>query len=281
MRKLLGLWGLLFPAWFWLVCFFLVPLGIILMYSFVQRGIYGGIEWTFTWENYTRTIDPLYLKILWRSFLVALLTTVCCLICGYPLAYFIAFTPERWRNLFLMLLVIPFWTNFLIRTYAWIAILQDQGVVNRTLLGLGVITEPLQLLYTMKAVMLGMVYGYVPFMVLPIYASLEKLDVSLLEASMDLGANRVRTFWHVTVPLTLPGIAAGVILVFVPTIGEFVIPDILGGAKSILIGNIITNQFLTARDWPFGAAITFVIVVGVLIGLGLFFRINKDSDVAF
>ncbi len=280
MKKFLGLGALLFPAFFWLVVFFMIPLGLIFVYSFIQRGVYGGIEWTFTWENYARSIDPLYLKILWRSFGVALLTTISCLIGGYPLAYFIALAPERWKNLFLMLLIVPFWTNFLIRTYAWIAILQDQGLVNRALLGLGVIQEPLQLLYTMKAVMLGMIYGYLPFMVLPIYSSLEKLDTSLLEASMDLGANPVRTFLNVTIPLTFPGIAAGIVLVFVPTIGEFVIPDILGGAKSILIGNIITNQFLTARDWPFGSAITFVIVLFVLIGMSIYFRVNKEGDLA-
>ena len=278
MKKLLGLWGLLFPAFFWLFFFFLVPLGIIFVYSFLQRGPYGQIEWVFTWQNYTRSVDPLYLKILWRSFGVAFLTTVLCLLCGYPLAYFIAFSAPQYKHLFLILLVIPFWTNFLIRTYAWIALLQDQGLLNLSLLGLGLIRKPLSLLYTLKAVMLGMVYGYLPFMVLPIYASLEKLNPALLEASMDLGANRVKTFLHVTVPLTMPGIAAGVTLVFVPTLGEFVIPDILGGAKSVLIGNIITNQFLTARDWPFGAAITFIVVIFVLIGLGLFFKVNKNGD---
>lgn len=280
MKRMIGLWGLLFPACFWLVAFFLLPLGIIFVYSFVQRGVYGGLEWVFTWENYTRSVDPLYLKILWRSFGVAVFTTVCCLVCGYPLAYFIAFASEKYKNLFLILLVIPFWTNFLIRTYAWIAILQDQGLFNSLLMRLGLIHDPLDLLYNLKAVMIGMVYGYLPFMVLPIYASLEKLNWSLLEASMDLGANRAKTFVYVTVPLTAPGIAAGVILVFVPTIGEFVIPDILGGAKSVLIGNIITNQFLTARDWPFGAAITFLIVLVVLGGLGLFFKVNRNSEFA-
>ncbi len=280
MKKFLGVGGLLFPAFFWLVVFFLAPLGIILVYSFVQRGVYGGIEWLFTWENYTRSVDPLYIKILWRSFGVALFTTVLCLVCGYPLAYFIAFAPSKFKNLFLILLVIPFWTNFLIRTYAWIAILQDQGLVNFSLLQVGIIREPLNLLYTIKSVMLGMVYGYLPFMVLPIYASLEKLNLSLLEASMDLGANRIKTFLYVTIPLTAPGIIAGVILVFVPTIGEFVIPDILGGAKSVLIGNIITNQFLTARDWPFGSAITLMIVVFVLIGLGIFFKFSRNGDFA-
>ncbi|MBD3305571.1 ABC transporter permease subunit, partial [candidate division KSB3 bacterium] len=252
MKKFLGFGGLLFPAYFWLVAFFLVPLGIILVYSFVQRGLYGGIEWVFSWENYTRSVDPLYLKILWRSLGIGGLTTVCCLLCGYPLAYFIAFAPARLKTLLLILLVIPFWTNFLIRTYAWIAILQDQGVINMALERLGLIREPLDLLYNLKSVMLGMIYGYLPFMVLPIYASLEKLQPALLEASMDLGANRVKTFLYVTIPLSAPGVIAGIILVFVPTIGEFVIPDILGGAKSILVGNIITNQFLTARDWPFG-----------------------------
>src|SRR5512137_1747823 len=253
MKKLLGFWSLLFPAFFWLIVFFLVPLGITLIYSFTHRGVYGGIEWVFTLGNYGKSFDPLYLKILWRSFGMAFFTTTFCLLCGYPLAYFIAFAPARFKNVFLILLIIPFWTNFLIRTYAWIAILQDQGLINLTLLRLGLIREPLSLLYNMKSVMLGMLYAYLPFMVLPIYSSVEKLNSSLLEASMDLGANRIKTFFHVTIPLTAPGIIAGIILVFVPTIGEFIIPDILGGAKSILIGNIITNQFLTARDWPFGA----------------------------
>jgi spermidine/putrescine transport system permease protein len=278
MKKLLGLWGLLFPAFFWLFFFFLVPLGITLIYSFARRGVYGGIDWAFTWGNYTRSFDPLYIKILGRSFGVAFFTTAFCLVCGYPFAYFIAFAPSKFKNLFLILLVIPFWTNFLIRTYAWIAILQDQGLINLSLLRLDIIREPLSLLYNVKAVMLGMLYGYLPFMVLPIYSSLEKLNPSLLEASMDLGANRVKTFFYVTIPLTAPGIIAGLILVFVPTIGEFVIPDILGGAKSVLIGNIITNQFLTARDWPFGSAITFIIVVFVLIGLGIFFKVNKNGE---
>ncbi len=278
MKKLFGLWGLLFPAGFWLVVFFLLPLGIILVYSFVERGVYGGIEWIFTWENYTRAFDPLYVKILWRSLGIAFLTTLFCLAGGYPLAYFIAFAPAKWKNLLLILLIIPFWTNFLIRTYAWIVILQDQGLLNSMLLHFGIIREPLNILYNIKAVMLGMVYGYLPFMVLPIYASLEKVQISHLEASMDLGANRIKTFWHITIPLTAPGIAAGIVLVFVPTIGEFVIPDILGGAKSILIGNIITNQFLTARDWPFGAAMTFILVMLVLLSLGFFFKFSKNEE---
>ncbi len=278
MKKSFGLWALLFPAGFWLVFFFLVPLGIVLVYSFVLRGVYGGVEWTGTLENYARALDPLYAKILWRSLVIALFTTIFCLLCGYPLAYFIAFAPARWKNLLLILLIIPFWTNFLIRTYSWIVILQEEGLINSLLLSMGIIRQPLNLLYTMKSIMIGMVYGYLPFMVLPLYSSLEKLQPSLLEASMDLGANRVRTFLHVTLPLTAPGIAAGVMLVFIPTIGEFVIPDLLGGAKTVLVGNVITNQFLTARDWPFGAAITFILVVFVLVGLGLSFKFIGNEE---
>lgn len=278
MKRTLGLWGLLFPAGFWLLFFFIMPLGLIVVYSFAQRGLYGGIDWVFTWENYTRAIDPLYFIIFWRSLGVALFTTVFCLLCGYPLAYFIAFASPRLKNFLLILLIIPFWTNFLIRTYAWIVILQDQGLINTPLLYFGIIREPLNLLYNTRAVMIGMLYGYLPFMVLPIYASLEKLNPPLLEASMDLGANRLKTFFYVTVPLTLPGIVAGIILVFVPTIGEFIIPDILGGAKTILIGNIVTNQFLTARDWPFGSAMTMILVAFVLIGLSIFFRFSNNGE---
>lgn len=278
MKKSLGLWGLLFPAGFWLFFFFLVPLGIVLAYSFAQRGVYGGIEWAFSLENYARALDPLYVKILWRSLGMALFTTIFCLLCGYPFAYFIAFAPARLKNLLLILLIIPFWTNFLIRTYAWIVILQEEGLINSLLLSIGVIRQPLNLLYTPTSVMLGMVYGYLPFMVLPLYSSLEKLQPALLEASMDLGANRLKTFLHVTLPLTAPGIAAGIVLVFIPTIGEFIIPDILGGAKTVLIGNLITNQFLTARDWPFGAAITFIVVLFVLVGLGISFKTLQNEE---
>ena len=278
MKKSLGLWGLLFPAGFWLFFFFLVPLGIVLAYSFAQRGVYGGIEWAFSLENYARALDPLYVKILWRSLGMALFTTIFCLVCGYPFAYFIAFAPARLKNLLLILLIIPFWTNFLIRTYAWIVILQEEGLINSLLLSIGVIRQPLNLLYTPTSVMLGMVYGYLPFMVLPLYSSLEKLQPALLEASMDLGANRLKTFLHVTLPLTAPGIAAGIVLVFIPTIGEFIIPDILGGAKTVLIGNLITNQFLTARDWPFGAAITFIVVLFVLAGLGISFKTLQNEE---
>lgn len=278
MKKGFNLWGLLGPAMFWLVMFFLIPLGMIVVYSFAQRGAYGEIRWVLTGENYLRAVDLLYLKILLRSFGVASVTTVSCLIIGYPLAYFVAFAPPRLKNILLVLLVIPFWTNFLIRTYAWMVILQEQGLLNMAFLRLGLIAEPLHILFTLKGVMIGMIYGYLPFMTLPIYSSLEKLDPLLLEVSTDLGAHRFETFLRVTLPLTTPGIAAGAVLVFVTATGDIIIPDMLGG-KTFLIGNLISNQFLLTRDWPFGSALTILLMLFLLSGIGIFLKYNQVEHV--
>ena len=261
MKKSLGLWGLLFPAGFWLFFFFLVPLGIVLAYSFAQRGVYGGIEWAFSLENYARALDPLYVKILWRSLGMALFTTIFCLVCGYPFAYFIAFAPARLKNLLLILLIIPFWTNFLIRTYAWIVILQEEGLINSLLLSIGVIRQPLNLLYTPTSVMLGMVYGYLPFMVLPLYSSLEKLQPALIEASMDLGANRLKTFLHVTLPLSRPGLATAALLTAVPMLCEMVIPKLLGGSRGVLMGQALSAQYLQSQNYPLGSAMAVLILI--------------------
>lgn len=264
------------PTWLVLGGLLLLPLVFMLAQSFAQRGIYGGIRpienvWQYISSgaflgNYVRSIDPLYLQIYWRSLWMAVLTTVLCLIVSYPIAYYIAvLAPKRWKNLLLGLVVIPFWTSFLIRTYAWMLILRDEGVINTVLQSTGLISEPLPLLYNGTAVLVGLVYGELPFMILPLYASLEKLDLSLLEAAGDLGAGKVSTFLRVTVPLTMPGIVAGVILVFIPSIGQFVVSDLLGGAKTILAGNLIQNQFTTARDKPFGSAIAFELVALVFL----------------
>ncbi len=264
------------PTWAVLGCFFLLPLVIMLVISFGQRGTYGGLKpiedfWAYAsggdfLANYRRSIEPLYLSIYWRSLWMAVVTTVFCLVVSYPIAYYIAIVaPVRFKNLLLGLVVIPFWTSFLIRTYAWMLILRTEGLLNSVLLATGVIAQPLDLLYTDFAVMIGLVYGELPFMILPLYASLEKLDLSLLEAALDLGANKVATFFRITVPLTMPGIVAGVILVFIPSIGQFVVSDLLGGAKSILAGNLIQNQFAVARNKPFGSAIAFELTAVVLI----------------
>ncbi len=260
------------PVLFWMLMFLLIPLALVLVVSLATRGVYGGVVYKFTFENYIRFIDPIYLKLLIDSVYVALLTTLACLGLGYPFAYYVARSNPKYRNLLLMLVMLPFWTNFLIRTYAWMVILRTEGVINTVLQNLGLIQDPLSLLYNQGAVLLGMIYGYLPFMVLPLYASIEKLDQSLLEAAQDLGANPVQTFWKVTLPLTLPGVAAGSILVFVPALGMFVVPDLLGGAKSMLVGNLIQNQFLAARNWPFGAAASIIVMVVSLVMVFLYAR---------
>ncbi len=263
---------LIFPSAFWLIVFFLIPLLIVLVYSFAQRGIYGGVQWVWNVQNYVRFFDPLYLRIFLRSVYIALATTLICFLVGYPLAYFIAQRSERWRNTLLLLLMVPFWTNFLVRTYAWILILRNEGMINQALQGLGLISGPLPLLYNDGAIIVGLVYGWLPDMVLPCYAAIERLDVSLVEAAYDLYANRTQAFLRVILPLTAPGIIAGSILVFIPSLGAYVTPDLLGGAKSVMIGNLIQQQFLSARDWPFGSAISFVLMAIMLAGTLLYFR---------
>ncbi len=263
---------LLAPTIFWLGLFLLVPLVLVTITSLTTRGAYGETVYRWTLANYTRFFEPIYLQILWRSLSVAFWTTVLTLALGYPFAYFLAQVPARRRGTLLMLVVVPFWTNFLIRTYAWVVILRTTGVINTLLQGLGLVTDPLALLYTPGAVLLGMVYGFLPFMVLPLYTSLEKLDHALLEAASDLGAPPWRTFLRVTLPLTMPGVVAGTILVFIPALGMFVVPDLLGGARTMLIGNLIQNQFLTARNWQFGSAASIILMALVTVGLLVYAR---------
>jgi len=277
-RKTRNLLILLLPATIWLLIFFIIPLIIVLVYSFLERGTYGGVTWEFTLKNYQRLANDLYLNIFWRSLGLASLTTLICLIIGYPLAFFIATSSTRWRNLLLFLVIIPFWTNFLVRTYAWMIILRSEGMINTILQSLSLIQEPLNLLFTPFAVIVGLIYGYLPFMILPLYATIERLNFSLVEAAQDLGANQIRTFFRIILPLTLPGIIAGSILVFIPALGAFITPDILGGAKTVMVGNLIQNQFLQARDWPFGSALSMGLMVLVLIPVMIYFRSsNTDS----
>lgn len=280
MKRWLQKWVVLSPAIFWLTVFFAIPLSIVFLYSLFQRGTYGGIEYVFTIDNYLRVGDPLYLKPLWRSFYLATLNTLACLLIGYPLAYFISSQPSPRKNLLLFLVILPFWTNFLVRTYAWMTILRTEGVLNNFLINLHLIEKPLEILFTDKAIIIGLLYSYLPFMVLPLYASIEKLDRSLVDVSKDLGATEVQSFRKVTLPLTKPGIISGSILVFVPSFGEFVIPDILGGAKNMMIGNLIKNQFLTARDWPFGSALAFIVMTVVLglLMIYIHFGLNDQSS---
>jgi spermidine/putrescine transport system permease protein len=254
-------WLLLAPAIAWLVVFVVAPTAILVVYSFCDRDEFGRVVFTFTLENFRRIADPVYARIFWRSIGYAALTTAICVVVGYPVAYCIGRAREAVRQRLLLLVMVPFWTSFLIRTYAWITILKQEGLLNSLLQGLGLIALPLDLLYTPVAVVIGLVYAYLPFMILPIYGSVEKLDGALIEAAHDLGAGPLRVFSSVIVPLTWPGIAAGTLLVFVPAIGMFAITDLLGGARVPLIGNVIQNQFLQARDWPFGAALGVVFLL--------------------
>jgi spermidine/putrescine transport system permease protein len=251
-------WLLIAPMLVWLLAFIVVPTAILFVYSFCQRDDIGRVVFDFTLDNYRRVFEPLYLNIFARSVGYAGLTTAMCIFLGYPMAYTIARARETWRQKLLFLVMIPFWTSFLVRTYAWITILKREGLLNAMLSYTQMITSPFDMMYTPGAVVLGLLYAYLPFMILPIYGSAEKLDSSVIEAAYDLGAGPLRAFTTVIIPLTKPGILAGTLLVFLPAIGMFAITDLMGGARTPLIGNVIQNQFFQARDWPFGAALGMV-----------------------
>lgn len=258
---------LAFPGLLWLALFFALPLVFMLIISFYERGLFGQLVPAFTISNYLRFFEVLYLSILLDTLVVSVATTIGTLLLAYPLAYYITRLPRAQQMIWLIVIMIPFWINFLVRSYAWVIILRSQGVVNTTLINLGIIDVPLALLYNWGSVMLGMIYTLLPFMVLPLYVSLEKVESNKLEAAYDLGARPWQAFWYVTLPLTKPGVVIGSILVFVSSLGMFVVPDIMGGARSMLLGNVIQNQFLSARDWPFGAAISVIMMLisGLLI----------------
>lgn len=262
-------WLLMTPMVLWLVAFVVVPTAILLVYSFCQRDELGQVVYHFSWENYRRIfIDSdtghfgtVYWTITLRSIIYATFTTGACLLLGYPVAWFIGRAPERRRNLLLTLVMVPFWTSFLVRTYAWIIILSTDGLLNSFLQYTHLISEPFEMLYTPGAVVLGLIYNYLPFFILPVYGSIEKLDGSLIEASFDLGAGPLRTFQRVILPLTWPGIVAGILIVFIPAIGMFAITQLMGGGIKPTIGEVIQNQFLQARDWPFGAALGMTLMI--------------------
>jgi spermidine/putrescine transport system permease protein len=267
------------PAFGWWAIFLVVPVGLVLAYSLLRRGEFGGVVPDLTLDNYVRALDPLFVQVLLSSLRIAAITTLLALVIGYPVAYFIATRSRRWRTPLLVLVILPFWTSFLIRTYAWIVLLNREGLINRPLLNVGLIEEPLPLLNNEFAIVLGLLYAYLPLMVLPLYASLERLNPELREASTDLGAPPWRTFLSVTLPLTSAGVAAGAIFVFVPSLGNFIVPQLLGGGRTVMIGNLIERQFLSARDWPFGAALaTGLIAITVLLLLGQAWLLRRERN---
>ncbi len=263
------------PAAVILVLLYGIPLAIVAAYSVLRRGAYGGVDAALTPYNFARLADALYLTILARSFLLAAAATLLCLLLAFPLAWFISKAGPR-KHLYLSLVVLPFWTSMLICMYSWMFLLRDTGLVNTILLSLGWISEPLPLLYNYGAVLVGLVYNYLPFMVLPIFAALERLDPNLLEASADLGAKPWTTLRRVVLPLCAPGVRAGAVLVFVPSLGDYLTPDLLGGGRTIMIGNLIQNQFTASRDYPFGAAVSLALMSVVMLLLWQLLKHDKD-----
>ncbi|HCM1203067.1 TPA: spermidine/putrescine ABC transporter permease PotB [Vibrio parahaemolyticus] len=259
----------------WLTLFVLVPNLMIIGTSFLTRDEANLIELTFTFDNYLRLLDPLYTKVLMHSFYMAIIATLLCLIIGYPFAYIVAKMPEKWRPFMLFLVIVPFWTNSLIRTYGLKIVLGTQGILNKSLMAMDIIDKPLRLMYTETAVMIGLVYILLPFMILPLYSAIEKLDNTYIEAAKDLGASKLQTITKVILPLTMPGIIGGCLLVLLPALGMFYISDLLGGAKNLLIGNVIKSQVLNARDWPFGAATSIALTIAMAIMLYAYYRAGK------
>ncbi|MDR6291284.1 MULTISPECIES: ABC transporter permease [Inquilinus] len=277
--KTAGLIGV--PVAFILI-FFIIPLAIMAVVSVAQRGEFGGVQWnSFTTDAYVRFFyerdfddsliwNPAYAQILLRSVWLSLFTTVLCVVIGFPTALYMAMQPPPRRSLLIFLVTIPFWTNLLVRNYAWILMLRSGGLIDSALQGLGLTTGSLNLMYTETAIAIGLTYSFLPFMVLPIYSSLEKLDFRLVEAAYDLGADKWRALRRIVIPLAMPGVAAGAILVFIPCLGAYVTPDLLGGSKSMMIGNLIQNQFGSSRNWPFGAALSFALLAIVLLAMMLY-----------
>jgi spermidine/putrescine transport system permease protein len=268
-------WTNMFIVWLWLSLFALLPILLVFLTSFLKNNPSKLINWKFTFQNYINLLNPIYFKVFWHSFSIAGFCTLICLCIGYPFAYLLARVRSKYKNLFLFLVIIPFWTSSLIRTYAIISILKAKGLLNMVLLSLGIIQQPLSILYTSTAVMIGLVYSLLPFMILPLYANIEKLDIRLIDAARDLGANTLIIFTRVILPLTLPGVVGGIILVFLPAMSMFYIPAILGGAKSLLVGNLIQNEFLAAHNWPLGSAVSIVLTLSMGLLLLIYQRANK------
>ena len=257
-----------------LVLFFFLPLLLVFGVSLASRGMYGGITWIATWENYQRVFDPLVGAIFFRSLLFAGLTTLVCAVVAFPLAYCLARAPRPWQLILLTLVMIPFWTNFLVRTYAWVLILRADGILNSLLMKLGFLEEPLSLLFTDVSVFVGLVYGYLPFMVLPLVVAIERISPQLEDAAFDLYASTGAMFRHVVLPLSQPGFLAGGVLVFIPSLGAFITPYLLGGGQTMMLGTFIQQEFLVARDWPFGSALSFGLMGTVLL---LWFLLGRTS----
>ncbi len=289
-RKLMQLVGLLGLPTLFLLVFFLCPLLIMLIYSFLTPGLYGGVDWTFSHLNFGRILgwadtrydrfDPVYIAIFLRSLRLAALTVLASLVISYPAAFWISRMRPGLRDFAIFLVTLPFFVSLIVRLFAWVLILRPTGFLNQGLMGAGLTSEPIEFLYTDFAVILGMTYVFIPFMFLPLYGSIEKLDMAQIEASADLGATRFQTFFKVVLPATLPGIVGGSIITFIPALGNFIVPSVLGGAKVLMIGNLIEQQFLSARNWPFGSALAMMVMAAVLCLLVAQLRLARNGEAA-
>ena len=260
------------PPAFWLLVFFIIPVFIVIGYSFCMTGAQGGIDMKFTWEHYIRSFNGLYVSIFLKSFIYALVTTTITLAIAFPMAYYMAFASARMKITLMFLIILPFWTNFLVRMYSLMSLLGKSGLINSFLLNTGLIDEPLRLMNNSFGMYVGFVYWNLPFMILPIFSSLDRMDISLLEASMDLGASRRQTFRKITFPYAVPGVVAGIVFTFIPTLGNFIIPEFLGGPDNLMIGNVITAQYLEVRNWPFGSALATGLTLFVMIFISIYIR---------
>ncbi|MBB94838.1 MAG: spermidine/putrescine ABC transporter permease [Rhodobacteraceae bacterium] len=287
-RKFLQLLGLLGGPTLFLLVFFFGPLLIMVVYSFLTPGLYGGVDWIFSHLNYGRILgwadtryekfDPVFLSIFGRSLRLAALTVITSLLISYPAAFWISrMTPGR-RDFAIFLVTLPFFVSLIVRLFAWVLILRPTGFLNQGLMGVGLTAQPIEFLYTDFAVILGMTYVFIPFMFLPLYGSIEKLDIAQIEASADLGATRFQTFRKVVLPATMPGIIGGAIITFIPALGNFIVPSVLGGAKVLMIGNLIEQQFLSARNWPFGSALAMLVMTAVLVLLVVQLRLARHGE---
>ncbi len=256
---------LILPGVGWLTVFMVIPCAIVFFYAFQERGIYGGVDYVYNLENFSRAFEPVYFAIFLISAKIAGLATLFSVLIAYPAAYAISLSPRDRQMRYLFLVMLPFWSNYLIRTYAWIVLLNREGIINNSLESIGLIDEPLPILYNQFAVVTGLVYNYLPFVILAIYSSIQRLNPEIREASEDLGAPGWKTFVRVTLPLTLSGVAAGAVFVFVLSIGNFITPDLLGGGRIQMVGNLIYDQFLSARDWPFGAALSMILILIMMV----------------
>jgi len=268
------------PTAIWLFAFLVIPLIYAVAMSFGTKGLYGGITWVFNIHNYGDMFSETYMKVALRSFKLAWDTSLWCLIISYPFAYILSKVSAKWKGFCILLVMLPFWINGLIRLNGWANILRDTGLINHVLMAIGIIDKPIEMLYTDGSILFGMVYAFFPFMVLPILTSISKIDLSLVEAAQDLGATKIRTFLRVIIPLTIPGVFAGVIQVFIPSLGAFYIADIMGGGNTTLLGNLIKNQFLSARNWPLGAAFSVVLIIFTLVIMKLYTKIGNIEDMA-